>query len=79
MTISELIHAAERLTADERAELLIRLHDSLPPEHWPQPSAPTMSEAMRLGDSVESGEIETEDWRDVRAKVRRANGLNASG
>ena len=49
MTISELVHAAERLPAHERAELLIRLHDSLPPEHWPRPSAPAMSEATRLG------------------------------
>lgn len=74
-TVDELFLAATQLSERERADLAGRLLDSLEAEHDEGVEAAWAEEIERRVRQIESGEVRTIPWEEVRAKLfARVNG-----
>lgn len=75
-TFQDILTAAQALPPDQRAQLLVALWDNLGPENWIPPDESWMAEITRRSDLVESREMGTAAWSEVRKQVRRDTGLD---
>lgn len=74
-TIEDILTAARSLPTGERARLIPLLWDQVDPEDWLSPSSEWLAEVNRRSDAIDAGAMATEDWAVVRARARRAAGL----
>lgn len=75
-TIEEILAAARSLPSEDRGRLIPLLWDQVAPEDWAAPSSAWIAESNRRSDSLDAGEMETDDWANVRARARRKAGLS---
>ncbi|MEZ6101393.1 MAG: addiction module protein [Pirellulaceae bacterium] len=74
-TIEDILAAARALPSGDRSRLIPLLWDQVTPEDWAVPSSAWLAEANRRSDSIDAGNMETDDWTNVRARARRKAGL----
>ncbi|MBC7831737.1 MAG: addiction module protein [Hyphomicrobium sp.] len=65
-TVDDLVAQAERLSLEERALLLDRLLQIVPHGIDPDVEKAWIEEAERRWDAIESGEMKTVPWQEVR-------------
>jgi hypothetical protein len=75
-TIDEILAAARALPSEDRGRLIPLLWDQVAPEDWAAPLPAWIAESNRRSDSIDAGEMETDDWANVRARARRKAGLS---
>ena len=75
-TLQEILTAAEMLPANERAQLLAALWDKTSPADWMYPTQECFSEANRRSDALDSGQMTSSSWSDVRQRARKKAGLD---
>jgi hypothetical protein len=54
-TVQQLLHAAQELSAAERAQLLHALWESTSPDDWQPPSEDWIAEAQRRSEALDAG------------------------
>lgn len=74
--IDQILAAIRELPSEVRGRLIPLLWDQIAPEDWAAPSSAWIAESNRRSDSIDAGEMETDDWANVRARVRRKIGLS---
>jgi hypothetical protein len=75
-TIDQIIAAVRELPSEDRGRLVPLLWDQIAPEDWAAPSSLLIAESNRRRDSIDAGELETDDLANVRARARRKDGLS---
>ena len=75
-TIEDILAAARALPSGERARLIPLLWDQFAPEDWAAPSLAWIAETKRRSDLIDAGEMQSDDWANVRARARRLAGLS---
>lgn len=75
-TIQEILNAAQTLPADQRAQLIVALWDSVSPDDWAPPSPDWIAEAQRRSQEYDAGRMTASPWPEVRARARREAGLD---
>jgi putative addiction module component (TIGR02574 family) len=66
-----VLEQALRLPEHDRAEIAARLLESLDPQTQQDVDEAWAAEIERRCAAVDSGEMTTSDWRDVRARIER--------
>ncbi len=67
--------AASRLPVNERLRLIDELASSVPDDQPPQLSDDWRDELARRSAEIDSGEVTTEDWKDIRARLFEKHGI----
>ena len=75
-TVEEILTAARALSASERARLLAALWDTTPPDDWVRPADEWTAEANRRSTAIDSGELSSSPWSEVRQQARRKANLD---
>ncbi len=76
VTLNDIIDAAQSLPSSDRARLIASLWETTSAEDWVPPTAEWIAEANRRSDEFDSGKISGSDWSSVRARARKASGLD---
>jgi putative addiction module component (TIGR02574 family) len=75
-SLQEIFTAAQALPADERAQLISALWDTLAPKDWAVPSEDWVAESQRRSDEYDAGRMTASPWSEVRDRARRKAGLD---
>lgn len=75
-TVKEILDAAQALPSDERARLIHALWDTVSANDWSPPTDEWIAEANHRSEALDSGEMTTAPWSEVRQKARRQAGLD---
>ncbi|MEM7478186.1 MAG: addiction module protein [Planctomycetota bacterium] len=73
--MSEILAAAQSLSAAERAQLIATVWDSVSPLDWVPPDSKWIAEANRRSDAFDAGEMTGSSWAEVRERACREAGL----
>jgi hypothetical protein len=75
-SIDDILAAARALPTEDRVRLIPLLWDQISPDEWSMPSSAWIAEANRRSDLIDLGDMETDDWANVRDRARRQAGLS---
>ena len=68
-TYESILSAASQLTIGERLQLIDDLASSVPDDQPPQLSDMWLEEIKRRSAEIDSGEVNTEEWADIRRRL----------
>lgn len=74
-----ILSAASSLPIDDRLRLIDELASSVPDDQPPRLSAAWLREVEQRAAEIDSGEVATEDWAEIRARLFSKHGIEEHG
>ena len=77
-TYDSILSAASQLPVGDRLRLIDELASSVPDDQPPHLSDDWLQEVQRRSKEIDAGQVKTEDWSDIRARLFQKYGIEGA-